>query len=142
MMLVWARRVDWGWWGWLAVIVGLLLAMALGGCAGLGLESPKTFQDRLAYAYGTNTAVREASTSSLNARKLSSADVAYVKERNDEVRRVLDAARLASEAGDVETAEGRLAAALKILTEVQSYLRARGVQTEWRPEWATQHSLS
>lgn len=141
-MTVKSWNVDWGWWWWVGVIVALCVAIGLGGCESLGLEKPQTFQDRLAYAYGTNTAVREASTSSLNARKLSSADVAYAKSVNDQVRTLLDAARLASTAGDMTTAEGRLAAALKLLTEVQTYLRARGVQTQWRPEWATQQYLS
>jgi type IV pilus biogenesis protein CpaD/CtpE len=107
-----------------------ILLLALAGCASLGLEPPQTFEDRLAYAYGTNTALREASISALDARTITSTDMGHIMSVNGQVRVLLDQARSFS-GTDVSTAEGRLLAATKLLTELQNYLRARGVKTSY-----------
>lgn len=121
---------------------GLFLAavVALAGCAGMGIEPPKSFEDRLAYATGTNTALRDASTSSLDAGKITSADMEHVKAVNDKVKTILLVARRAAGV-DLSTAEAKLLEATKLLTDLQTYLRARGVKTSHltigEPVWAT-----
>lgn len=106
-----------------------IIVLLLAGCAGLGLQSAQTFEQKLAYSYGVNTAIREASTSALNAGSISSADMEHVLKLNDEARSLLDAARFAHGSGDVATAEGRLALATSILVQLQNYLRSKGVQS-------------
>ena len=113
-----------------------VLLLLLAGCASLGLVPPESFGDRLAYAEGTNTAIREASTDALNNREITSADMEHVIKINAEVKTILRAARLTM-GTDLQTAEGKLLAATKLLTELQAYLRARGLKTTylWSPTW-------
>lgn len=106
----------------LAIIPFLLLLTA---CASLGLAPASTFEERLAYAVSQNAAVRNAAAASLERNEIALEDAQRVLKITDEVRTALDAARLASGAGDVSTAEGRLQLATAILIELQNYLRSR-----------------
>jgi hypothetical protein len=101
-----------------------LLALLLSGCAQLGIAPAKSFDDRLAYAYGTNTAIREASTSALNAKQITSEDMEHVMAVNDQARSILDAAR-GMKGIDPKAAEGRLVLATNLLVQLQQYLRSR-----------------
>lgn len=101
------------------------LALLLIGCASLGLAPASTFDERLAYAVSQNAAVRTAAANSLNAGDISVDDAKRVLKITDEVRTALDAARLATNAGDVQTAEGRLQLATALLVELQRYLRSQ-----------------
>lgn len=100
-----------------------LLALLLVGCAQFGLAPPASLTDRLAYAYGTHTAVLQATTAALEVRDIGVEDAQRVLTIADQARDALDAACLAIDVGDVSTAEGRLQLATAILTELQSYLR-------------------
>lgn len=104
-------------------IFPLLLIVA--ACAQLGLEPASTLRERLAYAYGSHTAVLQATTRSLEAGDIGSEDATRVLKIADESRKALDAAKLAVDAGDISTAEGRLQLATALLTELQSYLRRK-----------------
>lgn len=102
-----------------------ILLMLIAGCAQLGLAPAASLSDRIAYAYGTHTAVLQATTSSLEAGDIGSEDAARVLKVADESRKALDAARLAVGSGDISTAEGRLQLATALLTELQTYLRRK-----------------
>ena len=106
----------------LAIIPLLLILTA---CASLGLAPASTFEERLAYAVSQNAAVREAAAVSVERKELSVDDAKRVLKITDEIRATLDAARLASSAGDVSTAEGRLQLATSILVNLQAFLRSR-----------------
>lgn len=106
----------------LAIVPFLLVLLA--ACASLGLAPASSFSDRLAYSYGTHTAVLTSATQSLEAGEISSEDASRVLKVADEARTALDAAKLAAGAGDVSTAEGRLQLATALLTNLQAYLRA------------------
>ena len=106
----------------------LYIVLLLAGCASMGLEQPKSFSDRLAYAEGTNTALLEAATSSLDAKTISSKDMEHVIDIHAQAKALLASARLLK-GTDITTAEGQLLAATKLLTDLQMYLRARGVKT-------------
>lgn len=95
------------------------------GCAQLGLTQPQTFEEKLAYAYGTHTAVLQSAAAGVNGKTLSSADGSQVLKLADESRSILDAARIANKAGDINTANGKLLLATSILTQLQAYLQAR-----------------
>lgn len=101
------------------------LLFLLTACASLGLAPASTFEERLAYAVSQNAAVRNAAAVSLERNEIALDDAQRVLKITDEVRTALDAARLASGVGDVETAEGRLQLATAILIELQNYLRSR-----------------
>lgn len=102
-------------------LIPLLLILA--ACANLGLAPASSFDERLAYAVSQNAAVRKAAAVSLENGELALEDAQRVLKITDEVRTALDAARLASNAGDTSTAEGRLQLATAILIEIQNYLR-------------------
>lgn len=104
--------------------LALMIAAALVACGTL-LVSPQSFSEKLALGYATHTAVLTAATNALNAHEISSADAEQVLKIATESRRVLDGAKLASEAGDVKTAEGRLALGMSVLVQLQAFLRER-----------------
>jgi len=104
----------------------LAFALVLVGCASLGNEPAQSFKQRLAYAEGVHTAVLDATTSSLNAGTISSAEAQSVATKADEAQVVLEAAKTAYAAGDVEGADSKLAIALTALQTLQDYLRSHG----------------
>ncbi len=106
----------------LAIVPLLFLLTA---CASLGLAPAASFEERLAYAVSQNAAVRNAAAASLERQEIALDDAQRVLKITDEVRTALDAARVASGAGDVSTAEGRLQLATAILIELQTFLRSR-----------------
>lgn len=117
-----------------------LWLLLLVGCASLGLEPPQDLGDRLAYAEGMNTALRDASTDALNHHEITSDDMQHVRDINKQAKALLSGARLVMDT-DPKTAEERLLAATKLLTELQNYLRARGVKTG-EMTWKKQPLLS
>lgn len=102
-----------------------LWLLVLVGCASLGMAPAQTFDQKLAYAYGTHTAVVQAATQALNDKTITSTDALQVLKLADESRALLDASRAALAAGDPATANGRLALATQILVQLQSYLRSK-----------------
>ena len=103
----------------------LFMLALLAGCAQLGLAPAQTFEQKLAYAYGTHTAVLNAATSALDAKTLKSTDAEQVIKLATESRVLLDAAKSANAVGDVNTANGKLLLGVQILEQLQIYLRAR-----------------
>lgn len=103
----------------------LYILLLLAGCAQLGLQAPQTFDQKLAYAYGTHTAVQNAAAGALNAKEISSDEAKQVLKLADESRVLLDAAGAASSAGDISSADGKLLLATSILTQLQAYLRSK-----------------
>lgn len=99
----------------------LILVATLSGCS--LFEKPETVEQRLAYAYGTHTAVMEAAATSVSFGELTPEQGESVLELADRARTILDSARIAFSAGDPSTAEGQLALAMGILIELQNYLR-------------------
>ncbi len=104
-------------------IVPLLLMLA--ACSSLGIAPASSFEQRLAYAVSQNAAVRQTAAVSLERNELSLEDAQRVLKITDEIRTMLDAARLASGSGDITTAEGRLQLATSVLVNLQTYLRNR-----------------
>lgn len=103
----------------------LLLASLLAGCASLGLEPAQGFDQKLAYAYGTHTAILKAGDQALTDGSISVDDAKHVLAIADQSREVLDAAKRIYAAGDKEGANAKLLLATQVLSELQTYLRAR-----------------
>ena len=108
-----------------AVTAAYFCFLLLAGCASLGLAPASTFDQRLAYAVSQNAAVRTAAANALDAGDIQLADAQSVLKLTDEARTLLDAARVAAGAGDLSTAEARVALATTILVKLQAYLRER-----------------
>lgn len=114
--------------GILLIVGALGVAVTLTGCAELGLQQPKTFEERWAYAQSQTTAIRETSTRALNAGLIDSADMEYTIGVADRSSELLRLARTAASAGDTKTAEGRLQLVTTILAELEGYLQKRSAQ--------------
>lgn len=108
-----------------AIAVAYIAFLFLAGCATLGLAPASTFDERLAYAVSQNAAIRQTAANALDAGEIQLADAQYVLKTTDETRTFLDAAKAASGAGDISTAEGRLGLATSVLTTLQTYLRSK-----------------
>lgn len=102
-----------------------IVATLLVGCASLGLESPQSLDQRIAYAYGTHTAVVNAAADSLRAGELKVEDANDIMSLAEEARSILDSARIALSENDPTSAEGRLLLATEVLQELQDYLRTK-----------------
>jgi hypothetical protein len=100
-----------------------LCLMLLVGCA--AFQKPATLEQDLAYAYGTQTALLDAAANALNAGVMTRKEGEQVLKLADDTRTVLDSAKLAFEAGDLQTAKGQLAMATAILIELRDYVNSR-----------------
>lgn len=105
-------------------LLPLLLLTVLSACQSLGLQEPKSLDQRIAYGYGVQAAVNDAAASALTANTIKKSDAEYVLKTSLEARALLDAARTALGGGDTKTAEGRLVLATNILVTLQTYLRS------------------
>lgn len=112
------------------IALTLPVVVNLQGCAQLGIQQAKTFNENAAYALAQTTALREAATDSLTFGQLTVGDAEYVLKLTDQSRALIDAAQLAYAGGDVSTAEGRLQLVIGVLTQVQTYLNSKGVTTK------------
>lgn len=114
----------------LSIQVACALILTLcAACSSLGFVTPQTFDERLAAAYSTNTAIRNAATSSLQSGALTADDAEYALQTTRQNRTYLDAARAVAGQGDMATAEGRLYLVTSALTGLRNYLAANGVKT-------------
>lgn len=112
---------------WLALTIVMFLGICvqLAGCASIGLQPAKSLDERIAYASGTINAIQSTVAGQKERGAISRDDATRALNTLDQAHGLTIAARLASGAGDVTTAEGRLTAALSILTELQAWLNER-----------------
>lgn len=106
---------------WMVLIGVTIISLALGACQ--SFVKPENIEQRLAYAYGTHTAVMQAAATSVSLGELTPEQGETVLVLADRSRIILDSARVALSAGDPTTAEGQLLLAIGILTEIQNFLR-------------------
>lgn len=105
-------------------LLGFLLVLC--GCATLGTESPKSFDERAAYAVGIYTAVENTVTVSTDNGSMSSVEGSVILKQAETGKVLLDAARAAFNAGDTAGADSKLLTALTVLNALQTYLNAQG----------------
>ena len=99
-----------------------VMLILLAGCAQLGLSTPQTFDQKLAVAYGTHTAIERATATELKAGHLKKSDAQEVLTLADQSKALLDAARMA---GDTTVAQNKLTLAVAVLTQIQTYINTR-----------------
>lgn len=108
----------------------LLIAMVMvlaSGCAQIGVKAPQSIGERIAYAYATETAVRNSAAQALLNGQITVGEAQQVLTATDQVRTGLDAARLL-EGSDATAASSKLLLAIGVLTEVQKALLTKGVK--------------
>lgn len=106
----------------IAFLSGFTL-MVIVGCASIGLETPKTFNERIAYTTEGVRAVVQTTTKALTVGTIKRDEAISIREIATEAANLLDAANIAYNAGDVQTAEGRLAMVQSILTALQARVK-------------------
>jgi len=104
---------------WLAAIAAVILA----ACG--SLTKPEGFEQRLAYGYGTYTAVVNAAAAGVETGRLSPDAGESVLELSDKARTLLDLSRTLHGGGDIRQAEDQLTLAIAVLTELQRYAEAK-----------------
>lgn len=109
----------------LLLVTAVVATPILQGCAALGIQPAKTFQQRYAYALSQTSALRVAATQALTSKSISTADAEYVLKLTDESRKLLDNARLVVDAGELAKGQTQLELATTILTQLQAYLTKR-----------------
>lgn len=95
------------------------------GAACASIEAPKSFNDRLAYGYASVAASRNTAASMLERGRISKDEGRQVQALADRARTGLDLARGFAGKGDTKTAEGQLALALSVLTQLETYLKGK-----------------
>ena len=108
-----------------ALAITVAFTALLGACAQLGMQSPDTFNKRVAAAYVTVQTVADGATAALTAGKLSKSDATNVVTTGRTALQAIDvAAQLHST--NPKAGEDKLAATLAILTALQGYLATQG----------------
>ena len=106
--------------------LALYILLSVVACGMLGLTPPQTFNQKLAYAYGSLTSARTATKDLLNSNRITAQEAKVMQRRADNVREFLDAARTAYAAKDSSTAETELKAATGLITALQEILKSKG----------------
>lgn len=105
-----------------------LAVLALAGCASLGLVAPQSLDESLAYAQSQVSALELSAAQAAPMGKLSAGDLQNVLNIGDQATAAIADARAAESAGDVSTAQGKLALANSILVQLSALLAAHGVK--------------
>lgn len=102
----------------------LAAAFALGACAQLGLQTPETFNQKVAVAYVTVTQVRETATQLVANGTISADDALNVQTASNVARTGIDTAR-ALHATDPAAGNAKLESIRVGLNAVVTYLNSR-----------------
>lgn len=96
------------------------------GCAQIGIQ-PQTFNEKLAVAVTSVTAIRASATALVQAKKITADDGQNVQNQADTARQGLDLARTIN-ATNPQGAADKLGAASAVLTALQGYLASKGAK--------------
>lgn len=108
-------------------LLAILVISFMPACAQLGVAPATTFNENLAYAYGTVTTIRTTATTALNAKQITADDGQHVLQITDQARTTLDSARIVAKT-DLTGAQGKLNLATGVLAEVQKFLTSKGAK--------------
>jgi hypothetical protein len=100
------------------------LLFTLTACALLGVPKPETFNQRVAFALGQVTAIRESATELVSSNAITADDAENVQAQANNARAGIDIA-ISYQSTDPSQAENRLAAAQVILDALKAYLQSQ-----------------
>jgi hypothetical protein len=100
----------------------ILPLLALTGCQLLGITKPLSFDESLATAYVSQTAVLNAATTAVSAHTITSAQGQHVLTMAHSSRALLDEAKTLENSGNVTAAGTELTLAATALTALQQFL--------------------
>jgi len=107
--------------------LAVLLSIALAGCAAMGLTTPKTTDQKLAYAEGAVIAAQQSISQATKAGLLSSAQATNANNMTLSAQAVINTAR-ALETSNPTGAANDLTLATSAVTAISTYLTAAGVK--------------
>ena len=105
-----------------AILIALAL-IAITACTALGLTAPKGFDQQLANAYGTHTAVVKGTASALTAGSITSQEASEVQKQANSARALLDLAKSEETAGNAAGSQKDLALAVTSLNALQAFVQ-------------------
>ena len=108
---------------YIAILMFSMLSF-LPACAQLGVPTADTFNQKLAVAIGSVTAVRETATTLLKAQKITADDAQNVQDGANNARTGIEVARTLSKA-NMTAADNKLTAVSTALQALNAYLAAR-----------------
>ena len=100
------------------------LFVIIAGCA--AFATPKTFDDKMAYAYGTHASVVNSVAQLVETGKIPKAKGQEELDIAKQIRAALDAAWQAHDMGNGSSAETQLALAMNLLSQLEVYLQSQG----------------
>lgn len=103
----------------------LFLLSLLASCALFNLESPNTWNERLAYTYTLESGAANAVKTQEASGQLSKEDANKLLDIVENAKLIADGARDSMRGGDSTTAEGKLRLARSVLAEVNDYLGSK-----------------
>ncbi len=109
------------------IIALLTVVCVLGACASLGLSTPQTLDQKLAYGYAGVTTALNTITTATAAGQLTSAQAINANNMTLNVKTILDTAR-SLETTNATSSQNDLTLALSALSAVQTYLTSSGVK--------------
>lgn len=104
---------------WLAVFMVAFVS----ACA--TIPAPKSLSEQIAYGYGTVAAVRQSAAGLLERGQITVSEAKVVQNQADVARQGLDQARIALTQGLTGDAQNSLTMATRVLTALESYLKAK-----------------
>lgn len=104
------------------------LALALAGCASMGVVAPQSLDESLASAEAQVSGLEQSAAQAVAAGTIKPADAKQVLTFGDQAVAAITAAKAAESTGDTTTAQGKLALATSLLAQLASYLTAHGVK--------------
>lgn len=109
-------------------LVLILVLALLAGCAATGTVAPQSLDEGLAYAEGQVTALETSAAQAVSAGTLKPADAAKLLPLADQATAAINAAKLSESVGDTLIAQGKLALATSLLSQLITALAAAGVK--------------
>lgn len=104
------------------------LAAVLAGCSSLGIVAPQSLDESLATAESQVSGLEKSAAQAVAAGTLKPADAQQMLTVGDQVIAAITAARAAESTGDTATAQGKLALATSLLSQLAIYLQSHGVK--------------
>lgn len=106
-----------------------VLALAVvAACAQVGVAPPQSLDEGLAYASSQVAALEASAAQAVGAGSLKPAAAQQVLTLGDQANAAIASARASEKAGDVSSAQGKLALASSLLAQLASFLQSQGVK--------------
>lgn len=109
-------------------LYAVAIALALAGCASMGVVAPQSLDESLASAEAQISGLEQSAAQAVAAGTLKPIDAQKILSVGDQAVAAITAAKAAESVGDTATAQGKLALATSLLAQLAAYLQSHGVK--------------